>query len=35
MKISISPYWKVEKIDEYPQCEVAVYDDKGVRVFDC
>jgi gliding motility-associated-like protein len=28
-----SPYWKVEKIDEYPQCEVAVYDDKGVRVF--
>src|SRR5688572_27361758 len=29
-----SPYWKVEKIDEYPQCEVAVYDDKGVKVFD-
>ena len=28
-----SPYWKVEKIDEYPQCEVAVYDDKGVKVF--
>jgi gliding motility-associated-like protein len=28
-----SPYWKVEKIDEYPQCEVTVYDDKGVKVF--
>jgi gliding motility-associated-like protein len=29
-----SPYWKVEKIDEYPQCAVAIYDDKGVKVFD-
>lgn len=29
-----SPYWKVGKIDEYPQCEVTVYDDKGVKVFD-
>ncbi|HEX6223611.1 MAG TPA: FG-GAP-like repeat-containing protein [Chryseolinea sp.] len=29
----INPYWKVDKIDEYPQCEVAVYDDKGVKVF--
>ena len=29
-----SPYWKVEKIDEYPQCSVAIYDDKGVKVFD-
>lgn len=29
-----SPYWTVGKIDEYPQCEVTVYDDKGVKVFD-
>lgn len=29
-----SPYWLVEKIDEYPQCEVTIYDDKGVKVFD-
>lgn len=28
-----NPYWKVEKIDEYPQCEVLIFDDKGVRVF--
>ena len=30
---AFNPYWKVEKIDEYPQCEVTVYDDKGVKVF--
>jgi gliding motility-associated-like protein len=29
-----SPYWHVDKIDEYPQCEVVIYDDKGVKVFD-
>jgi gliding motility-associated-like protein len=29
-----SPYWHVDKIDEYPQCEVMIYDDKGVKVFD-
>jgi gliding motility-associated-like protein len=29
----INPYWKVEKIDEYPQCEVLIFDDKGVKVF--
>lgn len=31
---AFSPYWKVEKIDEYPQCEVLIFDDKGVKVFD-
>lgn len=31
---TFSPYWKVEKIDEYPQCAVTIYDDKGVKVFD-
>jgi gliding motility-associated-like protein len=30
---STNPYWKVEKIDEYPQCEVLIFDDKGVKVF--
>lgn len=28
-----NPYWTVDKIDEYPQCEVTVYDDKGVKVY--
>lgn len=27
-------YWVVEKIDEYPQCTITIYDDKGVKVFD-
>lgn len=27
-------YWIVEKIDEYPQCTVTIYDDKGVKVYD-
>jgi gliding motility-associated-like protein len=27
-------YWTVEKIDEYPQCGVSIYDDKGVKVYD-
>lgn len=31
---TFSPYWKVEKIDEFPQCAVTIYDDKGVKVFD-
>lgn len=31
---AVSPYWLVEKIDEYPQCAVTIYDDKGVKVFD-
>ena len=31
---TFNPYWKVEKIDEYPQCAVTIYDDKGVKVFD-
>ncbi len=26
--------WKVGSIQDYPQCGVAVYDDKGVKVFD-
>jgi gliding motility-associated-like protein len=31
---AVNPYWMVEKIDEYPQCAVTIYDDKGVKVFD-
>jgi gliding motility-associated-like protein len=27
-------YWVIEKIDEYPQCSITIYDDKGVKVFD-
>ena len=30
---AFSPYWRVDKIDEYPQCEVLIFDDKGVKVF--
>ncbi len=30
----VGQYWLVEKIEEYPQCEVTIYDDKGVKVFD-
>jgi gliding motility-associated-like protein len=30
---AFSPYWRVNKIDEYPQCEVLIFDDKGVKVF--
>lgn len=30
----VSPYWTVEKIDEYPQCGIVIYDDKGVKVHD-
>jgi len=30
---AVSPYWTVGKIDEYPQCEVTIYDDKGVKVY--
>jgi gliding motility-associated-like protein len=26
-------YWLVEQIDVYPQCEVTIYDDKGVKVY--
>lgn len=27
-------YWIIEKIAEFPQCAVTIYDDKGVKVFD-
>ena len=30
---AVSPFWMVGKIDEYPQCEVTIYDDKGVKVY--
>jgi gliding motility-associated-like protein len=26
--------WKVDKIDQFPQCGVVIYDDKGVKVFE-
>jgi len=31
---AVGQYWLVEKIDEYPQCAIAIYDDKGVKVYD-
>lgn len=31
---AIGQYWTVGKIDEYPQCGVTIYDDKGVKVYD-
>jgi gliding motility-associated-like protein len=30
---AVGAYWMVGKIDEYPQCEVTIYDDKGVKVY--
>ncbi|MEJ7647343.1 MAG: FG-GAP-like repeat-containing protein [Chryseolinea sp.] len=27
-------FWTIGGIDEYPQCGVSIYDDKGVRVFE-
>ncbi len=29
-----NPFWVVGEIENYPQCSVAIYDDKGVRVFE-
>ncbi len=26
--------WKVGDIDQYPQCSITIYDDKGVKVFE-
>ena len=30
----VGQYWLVNKIDEYPQCGVVIYDDKGVKVHE-
>ena len=27
-------FWTVDNIEEFPQCGVTIYDDKGVKVFD-
>lgn len=29
-----SEFWQVENILDYPQCNVAIYDDKGVKVYE-
>lgn len=31
---AVSQYWVVGKIEDYPQCKVTIYDDKGVKVYD-
>jgi len=31
---AVGQYWTVEKIDEYQQCGVIIYDDKGVKVYE-
>lgn len=31
---AVGQYWTIEKIDEYPQCAINIFDDKGVKVFD-
>lgn len=31
---AVGQYWIVEKINDYPQCGITIYDDKGVKVFD-
>jgi gliding motility-associated-like protein len=30
---AVGQYWTIEQIDLYPQCEVTIYDDKGVKVY--
>jgi gliding motility-associated-like protein len=30
---AVGQYWIIEQIDLYPQCEVTIYDDKGVKVY--
>jgi gliding motility-associated-like protein len=30
----INPYWAIENIDNFPQCAVIVYNDKGTKVFE-
>jgi gliding motility-associated-like protein len=27
-------FWTIEKITDYPECQVTIYDDKGVKVFE-
>lgn len=29
-----NPVWVIGEIENYPQCNVAIYDDKGVKVFE-
>ncbi len=31
---AINNYWLVDKILDYPQCSVTIYDDKGIKVYD-
>lgn len=30
----INAYWRVRKIEEYPQCSIVIYDEKGVKVYE-
>ena len=30
----IGKFWTVERSDEFPQCRIAVYDDKGIKVYE-
>lgn len=27
-------FWSIDKILDYPQCNVAIYDDKGIKIFE-
>jgi gliding motility-associated-like protein len=27
-------FWSIEKILDYPQCNIAIYDDKGIKIFE-
>lgn len=31
---AVGEYWVIGKIEDYPQCTVTIYDDKGVKVYD-
>lgn len=30
----INNYWRIINIQDYPQCSVTIYDDKGIQVYD-
>jgi len=31
---AVGQYWLIERIEDYPQCTITIYDDKGVKVYD-
>jgi gliding motility-associated-like protein len=30
----IGKFWAIEKIEDFPQCQISIYDDKGIKVYE-